>query len=236
MAQERPIPTTDHSSAAAHEPVGSVAQRRGLPRVGRNASCAEENLGDFAVRCAIGAAIHGSKHLAQSVALLLGEMEPRRGMAFVKGTPQLLDGLDPVEAIIIKGNDRGERIHRTAAGDNQNLDVVHLGGMVQADAVAAGPSAGGSERIGRVPPSRQPRRHIDEKHNAAVAFRRPEDGLIQACAAWPRREIATPSAAQGARRCAQRHVFVSGFRDSPPGIRCCDADTPTRFRLEKAGQ
>ena len=91
MAQENAIAAGDHGEGILDKVHGRVAQRRGLPGIGRNAGHAVNDARDLAVGRAVHAPVDRLQHVAGTPALLLGEAGIGRDSTAKQGFEQTLE-------------------------------------------------------------------------------------------------------------------------------------------------
>ena len=131
MTKERAIAPGDHGEGVLDKVHGRVAQCRGLPGIGCNAGHTVNDASDLAIARAIHAPVDRLQHVAGAPALLLGQPGIRGHGATEQGLEQTLDGFEPVEAVKVERDQRGERFAGCDAGQPQEMEKLPVSGVVQ---------------------------------------------------------------------------------------------------------
>lgn len=198
MTQKLPIATLDHSQAIPHEILDGVSQRRCLPGLIGHAHDAEDGFGDLAIACAAAPAIDGLQHVACAAQLLSGQPGIRRNRAFVQCLDEANDGFCAVEAIRVDGNygRQGLRpVNICQSHKMQRLAVPEL--MLEVFARFVTTDLVRIEHGVKICVRGKERWNARQDDNAAVFFRRPEDGDFHRIESRVDKEIAGPSGGVG---------------------------------------
>ena len=143
MAQENAIAAGDHGEGILDKVHGRVAQRRGLPGIGRNAGHAVNDVRDLTVGRAVHAPVDRLQHVADTPALLAGQAGIGRYGAAKQGFEQTLNGFEPVEAVEIERDQRGKGFAAGNACQPQEMENLPISGIVQEmDALFVGAGGG----------------------------------------------------------------------------------------------
>jgi hypothetical protein len=106
MTKEPEITARDQLEASLDQLNHGVAQRGGLPQLGGDPRLAEDRNGDLAIAGAVHTPVGGLKLEAQTPSLVGRHAGVAWHGAPIPGAPQPGDSLNPVERIVVKGDQR----------------------------------------------------------------------------------------------------------------------------------
>lgn len=194
MAQQHAIAPGDHGEGVLDKIHGCVAQRRGLPGIGRNAGHAVNDASDLAIARPVHAPVNRLQHVAGTPALLAGQAGVRRHGATEQGFEQTLDGFEPVEAVEIERDQRGKGFAAGNACQPQEMENLPISGIVQEmDALFVGAGGGFLNDGEEIAIGGKYGRRGRQQHGAGVVLGAPEDGNFGRVERRADKEIATPS-------------------------------------------
>lgn len=231
MTQKLTISALDHGQAVAHEILDGVSERGGFPGLVGDATHAKQGLGNLAVACAVGPAVDGLQHMARAARLLFGQPGILWHGAPMKRLDEAADRFDPIKAVRVEGYESRQRpgsIDADQADQMERLPVAEIMEEMCPGSVEAGRVR--MERVDEIAVGGKKRWNVRQNDNAAVFFRRPEDGNLNGGENRVDKEIADPSAA--ALRSPATRTHPSGLRpwNSHADTRCCAATIPRRDR------
>lgn len=237
MTQKLTISALDHSKAVADEILDGVSKRRCFPGLVGDTTHAEEDFGDLAITRAVGPAIDGLQHMARAAQLLAGQSGVLRNNTPMKRLEKASNRFGTIETIRVdryEGSQRLGSIDAAQADQVQRLPVAEIIEEVRAGSVETGfvRIKGGAE----IAVGRKKRWNVRQDDNAAVFFRRPEDGNLNGCENRVDKEIAGPSGAALRSQATRTHPYGLRPWNSHADTRCCAATIPRRDRAPLGGR
>lgn len=139
MPQESAIAAGNHGEAVLDEIHRCISERRRLPGLGGDPVFAEEDLGDFAVACAVSASVDSLQHIAQTTPALRRQARVAWNGSAEQSSHEARDGVKAVGSIDIERDEGSERLVRYGVGQKKQI-----GGLAAAQCVADEDSTFGS--------------------------------------------------------------------------------------------
>lgn len=148
MTQQLFVSAGDHGAGIAKQGLHAMTSGRSLPFVPVEMTNVEEDLRDLLLGRSIAIPVDRLQHLAQPRTLLPRQARVGRDGAAMQSRKELMNGLDPVEAVQAKRNDRDLR--RPLLGIVDDLEALTVSehvaecrpALVVRGLIAAGPERG----------------------------------------------------------------------------------------------